>query len=303
MHPNSQRGANLPKAPARRNGQSLARRPPALIPRLYIQELSCNPELGHAVFLENSLPSLRVLGRAILLFLGVAVALVILFVGFIFVQYQYYYPWKHDRNLRSTKEWNDRHWETGEAAFLTYVIPVETEHGVSALNQQIMCYSKQDARPGNIKEPPIKRTVSYGEGAFWPKIPVSEDLTLEIDFRFICTQALRIADDWHVTDISDESRFVFGDGKYSCFLGRLTADGLDMAAFRILPPEIQALEKVPLRDVVTKATMVPSERYYSPPRRERGKKLYWDSIRSCWAGSTKEACIPDAARVCSTPIE
>lgn len=242
------------------------------------------------------------------------VAVVILVVGYFLFEFFVYYPWKHGRNLKAATEWNDKHWEAGEATFLTYTIPVETPVSVTRIPQQVMCYHKQDARPGGLKGPPSNPIVPYGEGTFWPNMPVGEGRTVEVDFRFVCRKALSLSENWSRFDISDGHRFVnvFGElgrigaevREYSCLLGVLDGGGLNTKEFRLLPVEIQKVEKVPLREAVQRTEMIPSETHYSPPpRRQQRVSLMWDYRRNCWADTVNDPCISGAERLCGTRIE
>lgn len=247
------------------------------------------------------MPFFSFLVRLFFWLVGLGLLATFLFGGFLYIQLEYLYPYRHKRDYKAAEEWNNKHWETGHAIRASISFPVRTKGGLATHVEQYTCYAKQDARAGGLKGPPSKREMPYGEGAFWPEVPLGTNTVIRIDFRDVCRQVLHVAETWDGPVTLEGHRFVHAVGRHTCFLGALTADALDMKRFQVLPLEITALKKIPLRDVITRDIMKPSTHYYSPEYQSLGDSLGWQIDRLCWAPAPNKNCSPDAAKICGTP--
>ena len=250
------------------------------------------------------MPFFASLVRVIVLLLGLALAAIIFFAVFGYIQIVYYYPWVNERNMKTANEWNADNWEKGFALRVTVQVSSDEALDAKTTTAMLDCYEKRFARAGGIKGPPVIFTRIVSDGPTFLIVPFGSDATHQTPLRDVCHDALRKGDEWQLPHVTEShyywSNIVANDKSFQCFLGNdpRTTKG------EVTRPSFVAIEKVALRDLLEAHAYesLPSRSgtpYVRPPERYS----WWEGTeQDCWRDKPIGACAPEIETVCGRPF-
>jgi hypothetical protein len=249
---------------------------------------------------------IKFLMYAILLLLGLTLVFIIVAAGLTYYQFEYSYPRLHERNLKTVNEWNDKHWETGDAWRVTVQVSSDEALGAKTATATIDCYEKQFARAGGIKGPPHIYTRILSDGPTFLSVPFGSDATHQTRLGHVCGDASRKGDDWQLPHVIEShsywSNIVANDQSFQCFLGNAprTTNG------KITRPTFIAIEKIALRDLLLDHAYESLPSRSAKPDVRPPKQYYWwlwtKTKPDCWRNKAIVACTPEIEAACGRPL-
>lgn len=232
--------------------------------------------------------------------------LLALFIAAVLIELEVLYPIQHARLQKEAQAWNDENWETGFALQVSVQVTSNAALGSETDSATITCYQRNVASPGGLKGAPTLGTRTISDGAETLRVAFGPEATHSTPLRDVCSDAFRESQDWTLPKVTESHHYwsyiEANDQAFRCFL----ANDPRTTRGEVSRPTFVAVRKVPLRDLISKASYreAPPQSLKSDVRPP--PTVYWwtDEVQTkCWRETVDTACRAQAEVLCGTPFD